>query len=655
MSNTSSPRTPRRPAAAANTGANAADSSGRRKACNECRQQKLRCDLLAAQQRENPATKCSRCHRLDLECKVDNGFVRTRKRRRSVDLEKEIRHLRQQLEESHGTTTSKPSSVTSGGIANTHDATTTPNLLSSLPVQPPVVNFSVGSATESHSSPQADDTEQFRIQNVTTRPGLDEPPQSRELRPYPPALGNIVLSIEEIDHLFSTYLAQYHPFLPMLNPDKPPQECFQQSELLFWIIVSVASRRLASHPTLLPRLARNVTDLLWRTIRCVPQALSVVQALAILCTWPFPISSSTADPTFMLAGLMLQLGTQMGLHRVRGAQDFRKSSLSLDASELREWERTWEACYIVAQSVGIGCGLPNPIQPQDWPRSLGLSGTTISSSFTFQMRIEKLRQRVSSTLAPSEITEAGMSTVMTNDRLVLYRLHSLDLDNLYTEQPLLPASTTWHLAAARLHLQAFYLLDSASIPGYNERICNLYTTSTSILELGSILGSEAKDFLLYCPFFSYQTYVCAAFCVLKIISNGFYRTLLDTTAGAKHLENAIASLRVISVVNNDLPARLGDVIAFFCAMPNPTILGGTNIEDVRLIQVTNRLSMSVVYDCLWTWRRQFQPQFSKDQGRGACNEDKFPSLKNLQQNAKYGYTRQLSRRLAVCFRPGLQY
>jgi hypothetical protein len=189
---------------------------------------------------------------------------------------------------------------------------------------------------------------------------------------------------------------------------------------------------------------------------------------------------------------------------------------------------------------------------------------------------------------------------------------------------LLPASTTWHLAAARLHLQAFYLLDSASIPGYNERICNLYTTSTSILELGSILGSEAKDFLLYCPFFSYQTYVCAAFCVLKIISNGFYRTLLDTTAGAKHLENAIASLRVISVVNNDLPARLGDVIAFFCAMPNPTILGGTNIEDVRLIQVTNRLSMSVVYDCLWTWRRQFQPQFSKDQGRGACNEDKFP-------------------------------
>jgi hypothetical protein len=54
------------------------------------------------------------------------------------------------------------------------------------------------------------------------------------------------------------------------------------------------------------------------------------------------------------------------------------------------------------------------------------------------MRIEKLRQRVSSTLAPSEITEAGMSTVMTNDRLVLYRLHSLDLDNLYTEQPLLP-------------------------------------------------------------------------------------------------------------------------------------------------------------------------------------------------------------------------
>jgi hypothetical protein len=83
----------------------------------------------------------------------------------------------------------------------------------------------------------------------------------------------------------------------------------------------------------------------------VPRAVPIVQALAVLCTWPFPTSSSTADPTFMLAGLMLQIGTQMGLHRAHGAQDFSKSPVTLNAVEFEEWERTWQACHIVAQRL----------------------------------------------------------------------------------------------------------------------------------------------------------------------------------------------------------------------------------------------------------------------------------------------------------------
>lgn len=121
------------------------------------------------------------------------------------------------------------------------------------------------------------------------------------------------------------------------------------SELLFWSVISVAARRLKSQPTLLPKLARSVTDLLWRTLRAVPYSVSVVQGLAILCTWPFPTSSSTKDPTFMLTGLMLQIGTQMGLHRDLDAQDFTKEPLSLSASEHAEWRNTWESCNIVAQ------------------------------------------------------------------------------------------------------------------------------------------------------------------------------------------------------------------------------------------------------------------------------------------------------------------
>jgi len=66
---------------------------GSRKACNECKQQKvsdapqpmnsfthvctqLRCDIV-----QTPAAACSRCHRLGIDCKVEQSFKRISKRR----------------------------------------------------------------------------------------------------------------------------------------------------------------------------------------------------------------------------------------------------------------------------------------------------------------------------------------------------------------------------------------------------------------------------------------------------------------------------------------------------------------------------------------------------------------------------------------------
>lgn len=144
-------------------------------------------------------------------------------------------------------------------------------------------------------------------------------------------------------------MTYYHPFLPLIDTSKSPHEYYQLSELLFWSIISVSSRRVTSRPTLLPKLARNVTDLLWKTLRSIPHSLMTVQGLALLCSWPFPTNSSTADPTFMLVGTMLQIATQMGLHRALDAQDFAKVPTKLDALEHAEWVRTWDACNIVAQ------------------------------------------------------------------------------------------------------------------------------------------------------------------------------------------------------------------------------------------------------------------------------------------------------------------
>lgn len=144
-------------------------------------------------------------------------------------------------------------------------------------------------------------------------------------------------------------MVNYHPFLPVIDPAKSPHQIYSSSELLFWSIISVAARRRRSQPTLVPKLARSVSDLLWRSLRGIPYSLATVQSLALICSWPFPTSSTTADPTFMLVGIMMQLAVQMGLHRALDVHEFVKVPLRLSHDEHAEWVRTWQACNVVAQ------------------------------------------------------------------------------------------------------------------------------------------------------------------------------------------------------------------------------------------------------------------------------------------------------------------
>ncbi len=89
--------------------------------------------------------------------------------------------------------------------------------------------------------------------------------------------------------------------------------------------------------------------LVWSTVSEVPQNYHVVKALALLCTWPFPTSSTTTDPTFMLCGVMMQIAMQIGLHRPSHAQDFTKFKIELREADLKDRVRTWAVCNIVGQ------------------------------------------------------------------------------------------------------------------------------------------------------------------------------------------------------------------------------------------------------------------------------------------------------------------
>lgn len=144
-----------------------------------------------------------------------------------------------------------------------------------------------------------------------------------------------------------SYFTFYHPFLPVLDPEKSPDYYYDMSPLRFWVMISVAARRL--RPSLLKDLTSPLNELLWRTLADIPQNYIVVKALCLLCTWPLPVDSTSSDPTFMLSGLMMQIAMQIGLHRPSHTQDFTKFKVELMDEELRDRVRTWAAANATAQ------------------------------------------------------------------------------------------------------------------------------------------------------------------------------------------------------------------------------------------------------------------------------------------------------------------
>lgn len=161
-----------------------------------------------------------------------------------------------------------------------------------------------------------------------------------------------------------------------------------------------------------------------------------------------------------------------------------------------------------------------------------------------------------------------------------------------------------YILSARLHLHAFYLLDDPSSPGYVERIIMLYNSASRLTRHTIDADNQSDAILAYCPFFLYQSIVCASLILAKVLKSDYFSLIIDIDGGTKLFNASLNAIRKISVANNDLPGRLVDVLAFLWTQADSHVLCDDGIEGLRL-KVRSRRSVSVVYDSLWRWRDQF--------------------------------------------------
>ncbi|TPX08423.1 uncharacterized protein E0L32_010153 [Thyridium curvatum] len=510
---------------------------GVKRACNECRQQKLRCDV-----QQDPFQSCSRCNRLKLECKIESNFKRVGKRSKHAEMEREIEKLRLNVQRAKA----------QGFMVEDDD-----DMQSQI--QSPIVN-SVYSHTRNPSLMGSDEA----VTSLLTlkRGGSYNLPRfCRELE-------GVRITDDAEKALFAEYFLHYHPFLPFLNPIQSPEQYYQQHSLLYWTIISVAARRYAADPTLLESLSQPLSRLLWSTIGEVPGTHFVVKALCLLCTWPLPTSTSTSDPTHILCGVLMKVATGIGLHRPSHINDFTRIAVELNKDQLHDRVVTWAVCNIVGQSIGTGYGQPASTL-YDWTLAVrpGESGPfQLSEELEARLEIERFCDKISKEMYSNASDSRGVAG--DEHRAILMRVFRREYSELHaailSRNNVSPIAKL-HLKAAGLHLRLAGFFDSSTTPGYMDDLLGLWRTTVAFLDdvieadKNSALERPGGGILKYVTNYLQQMLVAAGFALLKLMRSFFSRSI-DFERGRRLFHETIQAIRATSVVNNDMNWRLAELM-----------------------------------------------------------------------------------------------
>ncbi|KAK9244191.1 hypothetical protein V1506DRAFT_542244 [Lipomyces tetrasporus] len=95
-----------------------------------------------------------------------------------------------------------------------------------------------------------------------------------------------------------------------LNRDLLAEFCY--APFLFWVVVSIGSRRYTRQPTLTRALALPVTQLALQSIIARTKPIERMKGLILLLNWPFPSGPFYRDPSFVLGGTLLHMAMHCG-------------------------------------------------------------------------------------------------------------------------------------------------------------------------------------------------------------------------------------------------------------------------------------------------------------------------------------------------------
>ncbi|RSL92685.1 hypothetical protein CEP52_013677 [Fusarium oligoseptatum] len=360
-------------------------------------------------------------------------------------------------------------------------------------------------------------------------------------------IGHLELSPIAIADILNCYFTSYHHLFPIL-PDPSVfvlnyQRC---SRLLFWVLIAIASKSMAKYNQLHLQLEPHVRTLATSIEQATDHPLGTVQALLLLCWWPFPFKALRDDPSWIIA-------SELGL----------PCTVPLDSTILSVVRGTSEVAFptVLVQQLRIAYqsfNICNTLGNNDMSASGLLAGNTDMIKV-----IERGIQEVETQIG------AQMST--------------------YTEMALLRVKLQLYSFAFTTDTQHIRIDSRAS--GY---LSKAGRDATRVITVASQYA-PSHELLQPWPATARSSIVYAVHVLLRLLA---YPEHLDQDTAKNYIGQAWMLLRSRSELENDSWARLCDIISYLSRTDST---GGPPV----MAAVQARMSANIVVQSIWQARGRF--------------------------------------------------
>ncbi|KAK4231535.1 hypothetical protein QBC38DRAFT_465998 [Podospora fimiseda] len=581
----------------------------RNTACVRCRDAKVRCNASSATGRP-----CLRCSKLELHCVVDKSHKRTSRRSKLEELAAEVQNIKDAV-------APRPLLDLSSELGPARRASLPLPALSSIPAQLPTHslpthNLPIAPLGDHYIPPPSSTSFKFNrprpysISGETPLPPLT-PARTNDVLSAgsavqlaePRALGSRVFSGEDIDYYFDKYFEHFHGYLPIVRT-RDPDTCYRRGPVLFWAIIMTACRRFARDDTAFQFLIDSLLPLIWTSVSQPPLNLSIINAILLLATWPFPTIRFLTDPSLIFAGIAMNSSFLTGLHTGRGSHsEFKSAMHELDTTD-EEAGFTWAGCAIISHRVAAYMGCPSTSSLFNKTIDDLLDGSSqypLPRYFYLHLETSRFANRVNRTMCASLEEANGVShhlvAYMEEEYAKVQRLlypNNSDLDN-------------FTLLSTLLEIQTYYFMP---LPGYSEElfkrnVIKCYCTAESLIHSATRLHRETA-FLHYAPHFVFRTLLSSICVVMSVHLSSYTKGFQADTVDAL-IKEALRAMRICSVQENDLHIRATNMLEKYWEMR-------THIprSDSGVSVYTHRLGASLTFDCLRRWKKDVE------QARDGC-------------------------------------